>query len=146
MSVPHEHLLRTAVEFVPALIALFSSVLFIIYPGYFLMPEVLGYIFAVLCALLGFYRFRQGLVVLKYRKGLRRVPDYKDSSTKVRTSKHKLFLGKGFAWSQVHAQRLYDTTLPQNTHFLEPGFLFKFARNLEVRLEGHKILSFNSRC
>jgi conjugative coupling factor TraD (TOL family) len=142
MSVPHEHLLRSSVEFVPAGIALLASFLFILFPDIFLMPEHLAYIFSLFCIILGFYRFRQGMTVVRYRKGLRRVPDYKDASTKVRFSRHKLFLGKGFAWSQVHAQRLYDTTLPQNTHFLKPGFLFKMARNLEIKLEGNKVLGF----
>ncbi len=142
MSVPHKHLLRPSVEFVPAIFSLLSAIFFIFYPSIFLMPEMLGYIFALFCIVLGLYRFKQGLTVFNYRRGLKRVPDYKDRSTKVRVSKHKLFLGKGFSWQQVHAQRLYDTTLPQNTRFLEPGFLFKLARNLEVSLEDNKILGF----
>src|SRR5262249_1222476 len=42
-----------------------------------------------------------------------------------------LFLGRGFRWEAKHTQRLFDTKLPQNAHFLKQGNFYRLARAFE---------------
>ncbi|HBX73017.1 MAG TPA: conjugative coupling factor TraD, PFGI-1 class, partial [Halieaceae bacterium] len=61
---------------------------------------------------------------------------------------HKLFLGRGFRWTQRHTQRLRDTLRPEVQHYVQPGALYRWARRREVQWEstpGLKALAWTLR-
>jgi hypothetical protein len=50
-------------------------------------------------------------------------------------SRHKLFLGRGFRWTQRHTQRLRDTLRPEVQHYVQPGPCYRWARHKEIAWE-----------
>ncbi|MFC1361836.1 MAG: type IV conjugative transfer system coupling protein TraD, partial [gamma proteobacterium symbiont of Clathrolucina costata] len=56
-------------------------------------------------------------------------------------SRRKLFLGRGFRWTQKHTQRLRDTIRPEVQRYVQPGTLYQWARRKEVAWESVPILS-----
>jgi len=137
-----ESRLRAAVEFVPATAAGISALALVTSPSLFLMPGVLAKGAAGCCAALAILRAHQGLGVLRYRSHLRRLPRYVLKPDAVPVSKLKLFWGMGFEWTQRHSQRLFDTRLPENAKYLEPGRAYRAARDLEFRLEKSRAFAF----
>ena len=87
--------------------------------------------FGVLAAV----RFRQGMKVIRYRRNLRRLPRYVMSTRQIPVSRQRLFLGRGFRWTQKHTQRLQDTLRPEVARYLQPGWLYRMARQLELKTE-----------
>jgi conjugative coupling factor TraD (TOL family) len=81
---------------------------------------------------LALLRFRAGFRVLRYQRNLRRLADYELPASKIPVSTKRLFLGKGFQWTQVHTQRLRDTLRPEVQRYLDPGRLFDCARSIEA--------------
>ncbi|MEW8030598.1 MAG: type IV conjugative transfer system coupling protein TraD, partial [Candidatus Thiodiazotropha sp.] len=79
--------------------------------------------------------------VLRYQGNMRRLPIYKVRSRKIPLSRRKLFLGRGFRWTQKHTQRLRDTIRPEVQRYVQPGTLYQWARRKEVAWESVPILS-----
>jgi conjugative coupling factor TraD (TOL family) len=57
-------------------------------------------------------------------------------------SRRKLFLGRGFRWTQKHTQRLRDTIRPEVQRYVQPGPLYHWARGKEVAWEATPILGW----
>lgn len=113
-----------------------------IYPTHFLLSEHLTYWLAFLFVLFGCYRFEQGYRIWRYQRNLKRMPIYTTKSKELPCSKDKLFLGKGFAWTAQHTQRLRDLDLDYNLHFKYPSRLKKWAREKEFNWENTYALKY----
>ena len=74
----------------------------------------------------------QGKLIHKFRKQLKVLPFYAATPDEVPLSNKALFLGKGFAWEQIHTQRLLMARLPENIHLTKVGKLYKWARKREI--------------
>jgi len=109
---PIETLLRPPVERWPATVAACAAAATVMAPGAFMMPPMVGYTAAGAFALFSVKRFRDAQRVVRYQKNLRRVPDYVMSTKQIPWSARKLFLGRGFQWTQIHTQRLRDAMHP----------------------------------
>ena len=57
-----------------------------------------------------------GYYVASYQRNLTRLPPYRMESRALRQLKNQ-FLGMGFLWESIHAQRLYDIDLHKNQRF-----------------------------
>ena len=57
-----------------------------------------------------------GYYVASYQRNLTRLPPYQMNSRALRQLKNQ-FLGMGFLWESIHAQRLYDIELHKNQRF-----------------------------
>jgi len=134
--------LRPAIETVPASIFFASSIILAVFPSAFLLPEDIAYEIAACFILLSIIRTYQAYRVLQYRRNLRRLPFYCLKPDDIPTSHIKLFLGQGFEWTQKHSQRLFNTSLPQYSKYIEMGKSYKVARKLEVRLEYSKVFAW----
>ena len=77
---------------------------------------------------LALVRFRAGLRVVRYQRNLRRLPHYELPATNIPISTTRLFLGRGFQWTQRHTQRLRDTLRPEVHRYLGPGRVYRLAR------------------
>jgi conjugative coupling factor TraD (TOL family) len=128
--------LRPAAEFVPATVSLVSAALLIVQPEWFfpILDDFSRYVVALLLAL-GLFRFFEGMQILRYRASLRRLPVYVLDSAHIPTYRRKLFLGRGFRWTQRHSQRIIEARSPAVQKYLEPGLLYQAARDLETRVE-----------
>ena len=89
----------------------------------------------------GLWRGRQAWRVLRYQHHMKRLPDYHVRANQIPVSRHKLFLGKGFRWTQQHTQRLRDTLKPEVQRYVQPGTLYQWARQKEVAWESMPVLS-----
>ena len=132
---PIESLLRPAVELYTVLVCVAAALLCVFAPWAFALTPLFGVVSAVGFLGLGFVRLRQAWVVLRYRRNIRRLPHYTMTSKDIPVSNERLFIGKGFRWTQKHTQRLMDTYLPKYAEYVEPTSIYRSARRLEERLE-----------
>jgi len=138
---PVEALLRPPVELWSALVATATAVMALLAPWALMMPPDVAY--AAAAALLGLavIRARQAWRVLRYQRNMRRLPSYRLGADHVLVSRRKLFLGKGFRWTQRHTQRLRDTIRPEVQRYVQPGPFYRWARRKEVAWETIPVLS-----
>ncbi len=137
---PIEALLRPPVELWSTVVAYSAATVAILAPGSLMMPPGIAYGAAAVLAMMGTYRARQAFRVLRYQRNMRRLPTYRISSKNIPVSRRKLFLGKGFRWSQKHTQRLRDTIRPEVQRYVQPGTLYQWARRKEVAWESVPVL------
>ncbi len=124
------------------LAAFAAAAIAILAPWSLMMPPSVAFGASALLILMGLIRGRQAWRVLRYQRNMRRMPLYKVRSNKIPLSRRKLFLGRGFRWSQKHTQRLRDTIRPEVQHYVQPGSLYQWARRKEVAWEAVPILSW----
>ncbi len=142
---PVEAWLRPPVELYSAAVAGASGTLALIAPWAFLMTPGVARGAAVVLLGLAFLRARSGFRVLRYQRNLKRLSHYELPARKIPVSKTRLFLGRGFQWSQKHTQRLRDTLRPEVQRYLRPGVFYRWARQLEMRFEARAGLQILSR-
>ena len=132
---PLEALLRPPVELWSALAAGATGTIALLAPWALMIPPSLGHGVAIGLFTLAGWRGRQGWRVLRYQRHLRRLPDYQIWAAKIPVSRNKLFLGRGFRWTQRHTQRLRDTLRPEVACYLEPSRGYRWARQAEIAWE-----------
>ncbi len=130
-----ESLLRPAVELYTVWVCAAAALLCIFAPWAFALTPLFGVVAAAGFLGLGVVRLKQALMVLRYRRNVRRLPHYTMTSKEIPVSKERLFIGKGFRWTQKHTQRLMDTYLPKYAEYVEPTSIYNWARRVEERLE-----------
>jgi conjugative coupling factor TraD (TOL family) len=130
-----EALLRPAVELYTVMVCAAGALLCIFAPWAFALTPLFRVVAAAGFIGLGVVRLKQALVVLRYRRNIRRLPHYTMTSKDIPVSNERLFIGKGFRWTQKHTQRLMDTYLPKYAEFVETTSTYRLARRIEERLE-----------
>lgn len=130
-----EALLRPAVELNTAVVAGIAAYVCVQAPWAVALAPSVSYVTASGFAVLSVVRARQGMKILRYRRNLTRLPRYVMSAGQIPVSRQRLFLGRGFRWTQKHTQRLQDTLRPEVAKYLQPGWLYQIARWLEMRTE-----------
>ncbi len=138
---PIEALLRPPVELWSTLVAFATAVIALLAPWSLMMPPGVAYSASAMLTLIGMIRARQAWRVIRYQRNMRRLPSYLLRADKIPLSRHKLFLGKGFRWSQQHTQRLRDTIRPEVQSYVQPRRLYRWARRKEVAWESVPLLS-----
>jgi len=136
-----EALLRPPVEFWSMSVAFAAALIAGLAPWAIMMPPGVAYVTALCLFGLGMLRGLQGWRVLRYQRNLRCLPTYQLKFAQLPVSQHKLFLGRGFRWSQQHTQRLRDTLRPQVQRYVQPGACYRWARQKEVAWENRFALS-----
>ncbi len=137
---PVEALLRPPVELWSTLVSFATAAIAILAPWTLMMPPGVAYGAGAVLSLLGLIRGRQAWRVLRYQRNMRRLPTYRLRASQIPLSRHKLFLGKGFRWTQQHTQRLRDTIRPEVQRYVQPGALYQWARRQEVAWESVPVL------
>nr|WP_310615680.1 type IV conjugative transfer system coupling protein TraD [Pantoea cypripedii] len=133
-----EALLRPAVELNTAAVSATAAFICITAPWAVALTPSVSYATAAGFSMLAMVRGYQGLVIIRYRRNLRRLPRYVMSTKQIPVSQRRLFLGRGFRWSQKHTQRLQDTLRPEVAKYLQPGRCYQAARWVEIKAE-HRI-------
>ncbi len=132
---PIEALLRPPAELWSAFVAGMSGVLLLLAPSWFMLTATLAYPSALFLFILMIYRARQGIRVVQYQQNLTTLSFYSLRADEVPVSKNRLFIGKGFRWTQKHTQRLRDTFRPSARKYIEPGPWYQWARQKETEWE-----------
>ncbi len=126
-----ETLLRPAVELYSAASGLAAGAVCLFAPWSLMLSPQVSYPLAGGFLLFAGIRARQGLIILRYRRNIRRLPRYIMTSARVPVSHHTLFIGRGFRWEQRHTQRLHTCRRPEVAHYIHPNWLYRLARRLE---------------
>lgn len=126
-----EALLRPAVELYSAAAGLAAGTVCVVAPWSVMLAPSVSYPLAGGFLLFAAVRARQGLLILRYRRNIRRLPRYVMTSAQVPVSRHTLFIGRGFRWEQRHTQRLHTCRRPEVAHYIHPNWLYQQARRLE---------------
>ncbi|MDM9652376.1 type IV conjugative transfer system coupling protein TraD [Pseudomonas wenzhouensis] len=137
MAQPHaiEVLLRPAVELYTVAVCAIAALLSLVAPWSLALSPSIGLGSALAFLAFGAIRLRDALVILRYRRNIRRLPRYVMTSREVPVSQQRLFIGRGFRWEQRHTHRLTQTFRPEFRRYVEPTPAYQLARRLEERLE-----------
>ncbi len=138
---PIEALLRPPVELWSMSAAFAAGIIAFLAPWALMMPPGVATMAGASLFIFGGIRAKQAWQVLRYQRNMRRLPGYQLRADQVPVSQHKLFLGKGFRWTQQHTQRLRDTLKPEVQRYVQPGSIYYWARQKEVAWERMPILS-----
>ncbi|EOY9849720.1 type IV conjugative transfer system coupling protein TraD [Escherichia coli] len=130
-----EALLRPAVELNTAVVSGMAAYVCVQAPWAVALAPSVSYVTAAGFAALAVTRTYQGMKIIRYRRNLRRLPRYVMSTKQIPVSHHRLFLGRGFRWTQKHTQRLQDTLRPEVARYLQPNRFYLGARQLEMMTE-----------
>ena len=107
----------------------------IVWPESFLITPRVAQVFAALCGVLATIRTAQAVRLLNYQRSISHPSRYTIRSRNIPVSKHKLFLGRGFRWTQKHTQRFYDIGRLENRRYLQPNRLVSWVRRREDKWE-----------
>lgn len=140
-----EALLRPPVELWSTCTAFAAGTLAWLAPGALMMPPGIAVATGMTFFGFGLWRGRQAWRVLRYQGHMRRLPLYQLRAEQIPVSHHKLFLGRGFRWTQQHTQRLRDTLKPDVQRYVQPGALYQWARQKEVAWETIPLLTVLAR-
>lgn len=130
-----EVLLRPAVELYTVAVCAAAAFLSLAAPWSLALSPSIGVGSALAFLAFGAIRLRDALVILRYRRNIRRLPRYVMTSRNVPVSQHRLFIGRGFRWEQQHTHRLTQTFRPEFRRYVESTPAYLLARRLEERLE-----------
>ncbi|EKZ8377985.1 type IV conjugative transfer system coupling protein TraD [Salmonella enterica subsp. enterica serovar Worthington] len=130
-----EALLRPAVELNTAVVSGMAAYVCVQAPWAVALAPSVSYVTAAGFAALAVTRTHQGMKIIRYRRNLRRLPRYVMSTKQIPVSHRRLFLGRGFRWTQKHPQRLQDTLRPEVARYLQPNRFYLGARQLEMMTE-----------
>nr|EGF2641730.1 type IV conjugative transfer system coupling protein TraD [Escherichia coli] len=130
-----EALLRPAVELNTAVVSGVAAYVCVQAPWAVTLAPSVSYVTAAGFAALAVTRTHQGMKIIRYRRNLRRLPRYVMSTKQIPVSHRRLFLGRGFRWTQKHTQRLQDTLRPEVARYLQPSRFYLGARQLEMMTE-----------
>lgn len=127
--------LRPAVELYTVYVCIAAIMLCLYAPWALALSPEIGVVAALGYGMLGLVRLHQACQVLRYRRNIRRLPRYALTSRQIPVSNYRLFMGRGFRWTQAHTQRLIDAQAPAVAEYVEQAWAFQVARNLERQLE-----------
>ncbi|HLT04364.1 MAG TPA: type IV conjugative transfer system coupling protein TraD, partial [Pseudomonas sp.] len=130
-----ESRLRPAVELYSVAVSAGAALLCLQAPWAVALTPQLGHWSAAGFVLFSLLRLRQAGLVLRYRRHIRRLPRYALTSRQIPLSRQRLFMGRGFRWTQQHTQRLVEAQDPAVARYLRQPWPYRLARALEQRLE-----------
>lgn len=132
---PLESLLRPAVEGYTAVVCAGCAIICVGAPWMVALAPSVGYSIALAFAGFGLYRGGQAWRVIRYRRGMKRLPRFSLAARSIPCSKRYLWLGRGFRWEAKHTRRLHESHQPEAQSFRQQSFLYRAARSLEAPLE-----------
>lgn len=138
-------LLRPPVELWSVLVALVAAAIAASAPWALMLPAAVGYSVSACLIFFAVMRAQQAARVMRYQRRLKKLPRYRLHLKKIPLSRHKLFLGRGFLWTQQHTQRLRDTLRPEVQRYVQPSKAYRWARRVEVSWESTLMLSILAR-
>lgn len=135
-----EVLLRDIYEYIPAWTYTLLAILLVIASELAFAIPVVAFTLASLFMLRAIYLFHKGYKVARYQKNLMCLPIYKMRGKDLPVSNKVQFLGMGFEWTAVHAQRVYDLNQPKNAKYRKFSNTYKLVRQFEIRHEHNTLL------
>jgi len=130
---PVEALLRPPVELMAGFVALLCATLAALGPEYFMVTPSVGYGAAFVLFVYAAWWLKRGWAIVAYQYNLRRLPTFSMAQHRIPVSDRRLYLGKGFAWSERHTQRLHDTRRSKFQKYVQANAWVRWVRANEQR-------------
>lgn len=137
-------MLRPKVEIWTVLVSFAAAAIAFYAPWAIMMTPPIAVATGICMILFGCYRCLDLYSVWKYQKNLRRLPSFSILGKNVPVSKNKLYLGKGFRWTQKHTQRLKETLHPASRKYIDMPAYYLWARDKETAWENVAVLKYVS--
>ena len=125
---PVEALLRPPAELTAGSVSVLCGAVAAMGPEYLLMTPPVGYGAAGVLGALGCWWLARGARVVRYQRNLARRRRYVVKGEKLPVSRERLFLGRGFRWSERHTQRLHDCRKTRFRKYVERGAVSGWAQ------------------
>jgi len=138
-------MLRPKVEVWPVMASFTAGAVAVVAPWAFMMTPPVAYGTAGCLFLFGSYRGIGLKNIWKYQRNLRCLPTLSLTAEEIPVSEHKLYLGKGFRWTQKHTQRLKESMNPSSRKYIEMPSSYLWARDKEVAWENKPVLKHVSK-
>lgn len=122
-----EALLRDPHEYTAVVAYLVAAVFLFVASEMALLVPTLAWSGSAVFLWRAWHRWCHGHFVRSYQRNLTRLPLYIMDSRELR-GLHNQFLGMGFEWKAIHAQRIYDIELNRNTRFTQFSRGYLWAR------------------
>ena len=129
-----EGLLRPPVELYSAATSISVAAAAAVAPWSLMMPPLLGWVTAGVAAGFAGVRLRQAMKVLRYQHGMKFYQVTRVAPSRLPVTPERLYLGQGFEWKQVHAQRRHDAAEKSAEPFIRPSALETGLRKTGQRL------------
>ncbi|REG58550.1 conjugal transfer pilus assembly protein TraD [Paraburkholderia sp. BL6669N2] len=139
MAYPVENLFRRPVELLSSVAALAATGILWSHRALFLITPATGAVTTLALLSLACVRGRQAGRLMRFQRNLRRLPQYVIPAAGIPGSANEVFLGRGFRWSVIHTQRLYQSRFPENRRLLGRNDLYDRARDYERRYPDSRI-------
>lgn len=137
-----EALLRPPIEYLSAASYGLAAGMLLTAPDYLMMTPSAAAISSIGLGGMAVKRYLQGKRVRTYQRGLRKLPVSVMSFANLPVYQSRLYIGEGFAWKQRHVQRAYDCSQSNAEKYIQPNWLFRKARLIELKAERYKTLEF----
>ncbi len=127
--------LRPIYEYYEFLILIPLAGLIASFGTYIGLLKPVSYGTALIVVGLAIYRLAEGVEVRKYQKSLNSIDFFFIKTDEIKHSHRSTWLGRGFEWTEVHAQRVWDAQKSNLKKYYRETKLFKLARANEKRVE-----------
>ncbi len=135
-----ENLLRPKFEIYTVVVS-GAAILFAIYlPETLMLSGTTKWAFIAVFAYVSISRSRQAYYVWRYQKNIKTLKKYTLKSTKIPKSKHGLFIGKGFLWTEKHTTRLYHAIQSGAEDYVMHSKFWHWIRSKEFEWSENPVL------
>ncbi len=125
--------IRPCYEYHAATISACTSLILTQAPFIAGIPYSTAHALAISSAAMGVAQYFNGKKLKKYHNALRNIDAYFMSTEELPVSTKFFWLGRGFEWTQKHAQRLYEATTPNGEKITEDSKLYKKIRSFALK-------------
>lgn len=129
--------IRPTVEWNACGVSCLTAVVFLCAPHILGAPPLLSYIMAVLWGSIAVNYFLEASAHFRFINGLWRIKPFYIHPEDLPCNDDAIYIGKGFLWTPVHTQRLYELLLePTKKYSLPPNmyYLFRSVENIFNKL------------
>lgn len=107
------------------------------------LPMMLSYGYAASMTYWCYRRTLQGDEIKEYQKSLTKIEPFFMTTESIPHNSKETWIGRGFEWTSVHAQRMWDADKKQYIEYYELPPEFEKARLLERKVENDKKLGLS---
>ena len=123
--------LRPITEYKAALVSSLGTYALAAVPSLAGLPASLSYTLAVATAAMAGTQIVNGRKLKRYQKNLTRLEAFAMTTEELPVSETEFYLGKGFDWTQVHAQRAYECQKQNGRKYIKQSPLYYKPRELD---------------
>ncbi|MGR5328686.1 conjugative transfer system coupling protein TraD [Photobacterium damselae] len=132
--------LRPITEFKAASVSIASTAILTYAPSISGLPASMSYSLAIATASMAAAQFLNGRKLKTYQRNLTRLEAFSMTTEELPVSNSEFWLGRGFDWTQRHAQRVYECQRQQGQKYIRQSRAYRKAREIERYYEKTKKL------